>query len=136
MASLFDKKLDEVPNFITYAHEALMVRIKWIRLMGYDFHGQVTNYRQLGMSGENVLTEMMQEAEGINGFFYASVYSPKYFTIENLVAGNIVTHAVIIDKEFNIVHDPNPGNVGLKEYPLHRNLGYNGILSFEVYKRR
>jgi hypothetical protein len=60
--------------------------------------------------------------------FFASVLSPKYF---NYTSGFTATHAVLIDKDYNIVHDPNPAYQEILNYPLANLLGYNGIL--DVY---
>jgi hypothetical protein len=61
---------------------------------------------------------------GINGYFYASVLSVKYFTWEKQI-----THAVIIDRDFNIVHDPGPHNQDILAYPLSNILGFNGVIN-------
>lgn len=45
---------------------------------------------------------------GINGYFYASVNSQ---TFED------IGHAVIVDSNMNIVHDPNPNQLALKLKP-------------------
>lgn len=66
---------------------------------------------------------------GVNGYFYCSVLSPKYFSWEHMG-----THAVICDKNFNIVHDPNPEYKGIKSYPLASIIGFNGIIG--VYNIR
>ena len=62
--------------------------------------------------------------EGVNGYFFATVLSPNYFTLTNYLAA----HAVVIDRDYNIVHDPNPSYKNIKGYPLRKLLGYNGII--------
>lgn len=130
MASLFEIPLEKVPNFIEHEH--------WfhpfydlIREQGAEYDGCLYN-------GPEVLKEFkpeqIKDQPGINGFFYASVYSPKYFD-PSLDRAALTTHAVIIDKDFNIVHDPNPSNKGLKLYPLHEQMGYNGILHIYLINR-
>ncbi len=63
--------------------------------------------------------------EGVDGYFYASVYSPKYYNPND---NPPVTHAVIIDKNLNIIHDVNPENSNVITYPEADKLKYNGIL--------
>lgn len=50
----------------------------------------------------------MEYDGGINGFFFASVPSQTF---------KCVTHAVIINKDLKIVHDPNPNQLALKLKP-------------------
>jgi hypothetical protein len=45
---------------------------------------------------------------GYNGYFYASVPSQTF---------SDVTHAVIVDTDLNIVHDPNPNQLALNLVP-------------------
>ncbi len=56
-------------------------------------------------SKRSVLLEALKLDGGINGFFYAIVPSQTY---------EGVTHAVVIDLEGNIVHDPNPNQKALE----------------------
>ena len=44
-------------------------------------------------------------------------------------------HAVLIDNNFNIVHDPNPNYKGILKYPLADILGYNGIIKVDGFKK-
>jgi hypothetical protein len=60
----------------------------------------------------------------------ATVYSPRFCGLKE---ENPLTHAVIIDGSFNIVHDPNPDYRDLKKYPYADELGYNGVLSVSLF---
>jgi len=99
VASLFELELDDVPNFIEEEH--------WYWKM-MEF------YRERGYQCGTVngsLEYMRKAAEfdgGINGYFDATVPS-KIF--EN------GTHAVVVDVNLNIVHDPNPNELYLSCKP-------------------
>lgn len=87
---------------------------------------------QLEHSSEryNKSFKSLWEYEGIKGCFYGTVYSPRFYSKENPLC-----HAVVIDHNFNIVHDPNPNNAGLKSYPCADELGNNGILLINVIQK-
>jgi hypothetical protein len=76
--------------------------------------------------------ENLGRFDGVKGFFYASVLSPKFF---NLSDGFLNHHSVIIDGKFNVVHDPNPEYKDVIDYPLAQLLGYNGIVSIDLYEK-
>jgi hypothetical protein len=61
---------------------------------------------------------------GVKGFFYAVVYSPLYYKNGKKEK---TRHAVLIDRNFNIVHPVNKAYDGLKQFPEAEALGYNGI---------
>ena len=72
----------------------------------------------------------------INGYFFASVFSPTLFDKEEYdKKGNSKTHAVVIDKKFNIIHDPNKNNINVKKYPLSDEIKYNGIVRVFVFEK-
>ena len=127
IASLFELPLEAVPNFVELnnPHGVLM---QFALDKGYNMLGSLYNYPGSEYSTIHKLKED-DELIGINGFFYASVFSPKYYDVskgKNRLAQ--ITHAVLIDKNYNIVHDPNPNNKGLLKYPEADAYGYNGIL--------
>jgi len=66
----------------------------------------------------------------INGLYLATVYSPKYTNPNEPPIAH--THAVLCDKDFNVIHDPNPEYKDIKCYPYSKLIGYNGIR--EVFK--
>lgn len=131
IASLFDKELEEVPNF-KEENSWFMTLYKFVQEQGYDVQGTLYNRtdglkNKTLMEGYNDRFNEIKDMEGVNGYFYAGVYSPKY---QHLVEHrkDAVTHAVIIDKNFNIVHDPNQEYRELNNYPYADEIGYNGIM--------
>jgi hypothetical protein len=141
IASLFEKSLDKVPNFIEFESYFPPLH-KFILENGYEYHGTLFNknysnllsptdgcfnvakwYKPYKMTKKRLYNEL-----GVNGYFCASVLSPKYF---NWHDGRNSTHAVIIDKDYNIVHDVNPEYQKILQYPLSDILRYNGII--DVY---
>jgi hypothetical protein len=110
IASLFDKEYEEVPDF-SPDHAQGYELLKFFRAQGYDY--SYFNRREDGHQLQSgVLCPTIEEVAkydgGINGYFYASVKSQ---TFEN------VSHAVVVDVELNIVHDPNPNQLALKLDP-------------------
>jgi hypothetical protein len=63
----------------------------------------------------------------VDGYYPATVIS-SYTTKKRFV-----THAVVIDKDFNVVHDPNPAYQ--KKYPYAEKLGYNGIIGVTLFEK-
>lgn len=100
LASLFDKELDDVPNFVEYDNWTYKC-VLWLRDLGY----QLAYVNACNLDGKITLKDVLEYDGGVNGYFYASVPSQTF-------PG--VTHAVIIDKEGNVVHDPNPNGLCLK----------------------
>ena len=140
IASLFDKELPEVPNFIE--HESWFPPLRtFIEERGYEYCGvkhNKTHSRLLAPTGgcfkgvkwhnPSIITKKcLYEHEGIGGYFDASVLSPHFFDWKDHKR-----HAVIIDKDFNIVHDPNPEYNDIKQYPLQNILGYNGVIDVTI----
>jgi hypothetical protein len=98
-ASLFELKLEEVPNFIEFKEDWFLEVIRFYRKMGIDC-GTISNYGH-DPEKHHFLREMMKADRGYKGlgFFEASIASQ---TFEN------VTHSVIINTEGTVVWDPNP----------------------------
>lgn len=98
IASLFEMFLEDVPNFIEMGDEWFYNLRKFYKDKGYE----------MGCFNPNGRIELTKQAlefdGGVNGYWFASVPSI------NLGAG--VTHAVVIDRYLNVVHDPNPNNYG------------------------
>lgn len=133
VASLLDLQLEEVPHFLCY--EDWFVRMKqFLSDEGYAYNRSMHNPRDAGYDGcHKTWWKTIKHLKGVNGFFLAEVHSPKFFTAEAVCAfKGMPTHAVIIDRDFNIVHDPNPNYADTKEYPMSRILWPNGVLSYEV----
>ncbi len=130
IAALFDEDLENVPEFIEIGREKgtwLPEFCEFLNERGYDYNGVLFRNAQL----ENYKLDEVKNLEGVNGYFYASVYSPKYNP--NGDKGG-VTHAVIVDKDLNIVFDPNPNYPEGIKYPTHEE-GYNGIINIYVIEK-
>lgn len=134
IASLFEVNLENVPDLKSLGYDWFSGLSSFIKERGYEFNGTLYNYNRWRIINEkkgvptvHIKTKLnkIKEMEGVKGYFYASVYSPKYYDPNEDPA---VTHAVIIDKDFNIVHDVNPENSGIMTYPETKKLKYNGIL--------
>lgn len=99
IASLFNLQLEQVPHFIEYGNEWYPMMAQFYDLKGYEIG-------ILGMHGTciNEARKCLHFDGGVNGYFAASVPSQVY---------KDVTHAVIIDMDLNIVHDPNPNGKAL-----------------------
>jgi len=100
IASLFDKPLNQVPNFIEFGDQWFSKMRGYYSIYGYEpvFSHDMTKY--CGVS----LKEIAKYDGGIDGYFYGSVPSQ---TFEDIV------HAVVVDTDLNIVHDPNPNQKAL-----------------------
>jgi len=144
VASLFELPLEEVPHFL---HEEDWVKYnatdwfdcyyQFLKTRGYRLKGTKYNTRRLGFWGEDTFKNITVE-DSINGYFEATVYSPGFFDRNEYITNyNYLNglHAVIIDKDFNIVHDPNPNYQGTEKYPLHEWIGYNGVLEVYTYEK-
>jgi len=109
IASLLELDLMDVPNFIMHENRGYEYTIfGFLRSRGYD-----VTYIDKGKNSTEFLKKVAKFDNGLNGYFYASVNSQ---TFED------TTHAVIVDSDLNIVHDPNPNQLAL-------NLTPNDILS-------
>lgn len=102
VASLLELDLNEVPNFIEYREASNFEMMKFF----FD-----KKYHPCFIYKHNYTTEQLIEIAnicgGVNGYFYASVPSQTY---------KDGGHAVVVDLNLNIVHDPNPNQkcLGLK----------------------
>lgn len=95
LASLFELPLDDVINIAELPDlDWFTPFTKWIKSIGYDYYGVINAH-----SNTVETFKALRSVYAVDGYFYAVVPSK---TFEN------VTHAVIMDREGNIVHDPNP----------------------------
>lgn len=139
IASLLEKTIEEVPNFIEQDdhHQAAC---DFLNPFGY-------NYLQYLVNG-NMRCEYKNKYEffrkelpmigAINGFYDAVVYSPNFFDMEKHTSDpnyKPVCHAVIVDKNFNIIHDPNPNYKKIDKYPLANEVGYNGVIGVVLWNK-
>ena len=98
IASIFDLPLDEVPNFIELGCEWFNIMGKMYIDRGYDLSCFSTQ-RNI-----QLVKDVLQVDKGVNGYWCA--------TVASIFFGGSVTHSVIIDKDLNVVHDPNSNNKG------------------------
>ena len=147
IASIFDKELHEVPNFIE-CEDWFKVMYEFIQNEGYDYHGMFHNknfsklltptYACFNVQKWHIPSTLsianLKKYKGVNGYFFGSVLSPKYFNYRDGLDSH--THAVVIDINCNIVHDPNPEYKDILQYPLADLLKYNGIINvFDISKK-
>lgn len=112
IASLFDLELDEVPNFIQLqiddpGKNANLEEMLFIQERGYEYccYFPSMSYDKKPTEEQIERTLKILDADnGVNGYFYASVPSKTFPD---------GSHAVIIDKYMNVVHDPNPNQLAL-----------------------
>lgn len=101
-ASLFEMNLEEVPNFVESD--------RWFYDI-WDFYvknGYNPSYVERRDSNFKMLHDIAKYDGGINGYFDATVKSQTF-------EGSL--HAVVVDVDLNIVHDPNPNRLALKLKP-------------------
>lgn len=141
IASLLELPLFEVPHFLELENTYTEL-INFVSKKGYEFDSFLYNHLPWGEKKYNTLQKLDPIKDiGIKGFYFAGVYSPKYFNY-NIPLDKPYphgTHAVVCDSKFNIVHDPNPGYQHMKQsngfytgYPLADIMGYNGIKEIMV----
>lgn len=140
IASIFDLDYEKTPDFINAGQGWFKMLYEFLQSKGYDYQGMIHNkryqylitpkdycFRQVKFHRPSQITKKaLYNEAGVNGLFFASVLSPKYFTWEN--GAHHTTHAVVIDKDYNILHDPNPEYSNLIQYPLADIIGFNGII--------
>lgn len=127
-ASILEIPLDDVPHFLSFGNLWWEKYCEYFFSIGYRVVKYISNPRRLGYLGEDEFN-IIQDMPGINGYFMGTVLSPRFYNFDNLHA----THAVIIDKDYNIVHDPYypPETV----YPHADRLGYNGIVGIDIIEK-
>lgn len=106
IASLLGLDLDQVPNFIKYEDPNWKV-LQFMEMFGFEC-SYYDNIRGELIEDKRVEYPTLQEVAkvdgGVDGYFVASVESQSF---------KGVSHAVIVDSEMNIVHDPNPNQLAL-----------------------
>ena len=95
IASLFELRLEEVPDFVSNHHIKPMTAeiVKFLNCRGFKA-GYVYSDNKYGKT----ILDVTSTDNGVDGYFYAVVRSK---TFDNGL------HAVVVDKNLNIVHDPN-----------------------------
>jgi len=133
IASLFEKEYEDVPNFIENKNGYYEPLLEFLKTTDYQYEGVLHNPLNKKVLYFPTFISTLNKYNGVDGYFYASVYSPKFFDKND---SNPITHAVLIDKKFNIVYDPNPENKDLKEYPMAKELGFNGIVNVLLIEKK
>jgi len=101
IASLLELELNDVPNFIEHQEKSWFTSVVgFLHSKGFD--ACCINRRR------NESTEFLQRVarfdKGYKGCFYASVSSQTFKDVK---------HAVIVDENLKIIHDPNPNQKAL-----------------------
>jgi hypothetical protein len=106
IASLLELKLNRVPNFIEFNKETTPYEEMWefMNKYGYDMTPIDIKIDDRPVSALDV-TEI---DGGIGGYFYAKVESQTFTD---------TFHAVVVDSDLKIVHDPNPNRLALELEP-------------------
>ena len=145
IASLFDKELNEVPDFKA-VDDWFHPMWNFVIANGYEYTGMLYNKKMSIINNptcncfkddvwaeETMLTKENLNLYGsVNGFFYATVLSPKYF---NWGEGFTKRHAVVIDLEMNVVHDPNKAYQSILRYPMSDVIDCNGIVDVMLFEK-
>jgi hypothetical protein len=136
VASLLDMPLEKVPNFIEFGQNWFSTFYNFLKENDYEYNGTLYNhYNNLRLSPNDDVVNQFKELEneeGINGYFFGVVYSPKYYNPND---ASPKTHAVIVDKNFNVVYDVNPEYIENTIYPESDVIKYNGIISIYLINR-
>lgn len=103
VASLFDLELEEVPNFIEL-EEGNGGVLQFMYKRGFDAC-YINRYRH---ESTEFLRKVAKFDGGVNGYLYATVPSQTFTDVH---------HAVIVDLDLNIIHDPNPNQLAMKLTP-------------------
>ncbi len=143
IASLLDDEYDNVPNFIEHKNIE-EVFDKYLDSKCYSCVNHLHNWKWqllLNPTSEcyseqkfcsDLILNPLNLTNGVDGYFYCAVLSPGYFSWDKME-----THAVICDKNLNIVHDPNEAYKGIRSYPLASIIDYNGIIGlYDIRKKK
>lgn len=104
VASLFDLKLEQVPNFIELPLDSWWEEFERI----FEENGHKDISVCVVKDNLNAAKSIMNIDGGINGYYYGVINSRTY---------DGVLHAVVVDSDLKVVHDPNPNQLclGLEE---------------------
>jgi hypothetical protein len=142
-ASLLNLELQQVPNFVEHPddHKALC---DFLQPLGFEYHSYLINRNRNDLQPDikvqySPLNEGLPPAFGFNGYYDGTVYSPRFFDVQRFHEDpqyKPVCHAVVVDKDLHIVHDPNPIYKGITAYPLANELGCSGLIGVGLYKKK
>lgn len=104
VASLFEVPLEQIPHF-------LEIEGGWITTMLdiYKEHGYRWGNFDVQDMPMGEVKKALKHDGGIGGFFYG--------VVDSLTYPGEATHAVVVDKHLNIIHDPNPNQLAMKLRP-------------------
>ena len=109
LASLFEQKFEDTVNVYDYPEgEWVAPFMDWVESIGYEYEGVMNmfvNPASPAIEREQAFRDLATH-ESTGGYFYGAVNSR---TFEG------VTHAVIINDNGVVVHDPNPSKAWLGE---------------------
>lgn len=129
VASILELSIEEVPNFVE-ADDWFVAMQEFMLKHGYIYDRYLINGNRLDQPVEEKekfewFGVELPEQGSINGCYDAVVFSKNYHG---------ECHAVVCDRDFNIIHDPstieNPSN-----YPQADQIGYSGIIGVCLWKR-
>jgi hypothetical protein len=138
VASLLEIPLESVPDFKSFGLEWNSKFFEFINHSeDFEYEGCINNPKDLGAWGDSRMEKIKDEI-GVDGLFLATVYSTKYFNAEDYCNNKrVVTHSVLIDWDYNIVHDPNPEyDPKLTDRPMSEQLGCNGVICVFLINRK
>ena len=142
LCSLLELDPAIVPNFSALGQNYFTPFLQTIRAAGCEYIG--TRYADpWGDAAPAYTLDKLKKRAGIDGMFLATVLSPKYHDLEivqksfnaRVLPFGTATHSIIIDKDLNVIHDPNPNYRGVKEYPFAEVIGHHGIMSACVIEK-
>lgn len=137
MASLLNLELIEVPNFVEQEDDFLAT-CDFIKQHGYIYAGYIKNKKRAKDNRYDFFPDQLPMDASINGYFDATVFSPRYFDPVKYKSDPEyvpVCHAVVCDRDFNIIHDPNPKYRHIDKYPLADEIGFNGIIGVTLWNK-
>jgi len=129
IATLLNLEYEEVPHFLKFEFP-IEAMTGFMFEYGFEFEHCLYNYP----NSEYSTIGNLKDYDGVNGLFYASVFSPKYYKEEDGINAHQITHAVLINKNYDIVFDPNIDYQNIDKYPASEILGYNGIKTIYLFK--
>lgn len=142
-ASMLDLDINVVPNFVEQ-DDYFGALCNFLLPFGYEYCSYVINPNRTDLSAEAKAgyewlgqADELPEWGSINGYYDATVFSPGFWDAERFKNDpdyKPVCHAVVVDKDLNVVHDPNPAYKGMK-YPMADEWGYNGVLGVCLFKK-
>lgn len=140
IASLLEILIDDVPDFNS-TENWYQTLIDFMESHGYQRTNGLYNPEEARIRGymeyyeenkDKPSLDLLKNYEGIDGLFYADIYSPGNYNANDELPA---MHAVVIDKDCNIIHDPEEKYQSVKEYPRSKELGFNGVIDVTIFEK-